>query len=209
MEIHDLATNVRFSADSNAYEHIKAKFNDNANALYKYCENNVDELLSQKEGNAFLIGMAFYEIVSRMEEKKDLSNNTKFNFCLASAVICLHESMEMGTVQSCIAASHIYDLIYKFQYSLTSYTMALTDEYVKSIILDAEKTLALKPIIGNELTKAKEILKVIAYYVGEYSKMDNFNNSNLDECKVGSLYLYALHYEMRERFNGFKYFGLF
>lgn len=212
MQIHDLATNVRFSADTNAYEHIKAKFNENSTALYEYCENNVDELLSQEEGNAFLLGMAFYEIVIRLEEPKDLDDtddNTKFKFSLAAAIISLHKSMEMGTVQSCIAASHLYDLIYKFQYSITEYTMALTDDYVKEIIMDADKILAIKPIPGDGLTKAKGILKFIAYYVGEYSKMDNFKNSNMDDCKIGSLYLYALHFEMRKRFDGFKFFGIF
>ena len=87
--------------------------------------------------------------------------------------------------------------------------MALSDEYLKSIFDNVESVLALKPIEGDAITRAKRRLNLIAYYVVEYSKLDNWKGADMNLLKVGNLYLEALQYELRTRYNGFKLFGLF
>jgi hypothetical protein len=214
MTINDLARDVNFSAMPEAYAHIQEKFPENADAFYNYCIENIDELLSLTDSSAFQVGNAFYHLLCKMQEPSatDILNgedHTKFNFCLASAVVCYHQAMEMCTVQSGIAASHLFDLIKRFQSSFTTYTLALTDEYLKSIFDKVESILALKPIEGDAITKAKRRLNIMAYYVVEYSKLDNWRGADMNLLKVGNLYLEALQYELRTRYNGFKLFGFF
>ena len=138
MKINDLARDVNFSAMPEAYAHIQEKFPENADKFYNYCTENIYELLSLTDSSAFQVGNAFYNLLCKMQEPSATNilegeDDTKFNFSLASAVVCYHQAMEMGTIQSCIAASHLFDLIKRFQSSFTTYTLALTDEYLKEM----------------------------------------------------------------------------
>lgn len=212
MELIEMAQNVNFSADTRSYAHIQEKFDENVNTLYEYCSQNPQTIISANNNEGYHVGTAFYNILKKMEEPELLSisdDSTKFKFSLVCAVICLKKAIDMGTVQSGIAAGYMLEILKNYENHLSSIVFGLTNEYIKENFTNADTILKLKPINGDIKTIISKRLYLLKYYVAQITRLqDAFKDADIDACKLGNLYLNALSLEQEERLNGYMSFGI-
>lgn len=202
MGIKDNAMNVNFSAMPNS--RTSEQFLENANTLYNYCSNHVEELLSLSDSDGYHAGMAFCNIISDLEESgknEQLSyDDKKLKFSLYCEVLCLCKGIQMGTMQSCIAADTLILTIdnYKERF-FTQIFMGLTGTL--------EDILAFNP---DDLKKRVEsIYKYIKYYLIQITRAeDAFKDANIEACKKGKHYLNAMYENVKDSLNGYRALGI-
>ena len=202
MAIKDMAMNVNFSAMRNS--RTSEQFLENANTLYNYCSNHVEELLSLSDSDGYHAGMAFYNIISNLEESgknEQLSyDDKKLKFSLYCEVLCLCKGIQMGTMQSCIAADTLIHTIdnYKERF-FTQLFMGLTGTL--------EEILEFNP---DDLKKRVEtIYKYIKYYLIQITRAeDAFKDANIEACKKGKRYLNAMYESVKDSLNGYRALGI-
>lgn len=197
-----MAMNVNFSAMRNS--RTSEQFLENANTLYNYCSNHVEELLSLSDSDGYHAGMAFYNIISNLEESgknEQLSyDDKKLKFSLYCEVLCLCKGIQMGTMQSCIAADTLIHTIdnYKERF-FTQLFMGLTGTL--------EEILEFNP---DDLKKRVEtIYKYIKYYLIQITRAeDAFKDANIEACKKGKRYLNAMYESVKDSLNGYRALGI-
>lgn len=197
-----MAMNVNFSAMPNS--RTSEQFLENANTLYNYCSNHVEELLSLSDSDGYHAGMAFCNIISDLEESgknEQLSyDDKKLKFSLYCKVLCLCKGIQMGTMQSCIAADTLIHTIdnYKERF-FTQIFMGLTGTL--------EDILAFNP---DDLKKRVEsIYKYIKYYLIQITRAeDAFKDANIEACKKGKHYLNAMYENVKDSLNGYRALGI-
>ncbi len=202
MAIKDIAMNVNFSAMRNS--RTSEQFLENANTLYNYCSNHVEELLSLSDSDGYHAGMAFCNIISNLEESgknEQLSyDDKKLKFSLYCEVLCLCKGIQMGTMQSCIAADTLIHTIdnYKERF-FTQLFMGLTGTL--------EEILEFNP---DDLKKRVEtIYKYIKYYLIQITRAeDAFKDANIEACKKGKRYLNAMYESVKDSLNGYRALGI-
>ena len=202
MAIKDMAMNVNFSAMRNS--RTSEQFLENANTLYNYCSNHVEELLSLSDSDGYHAGMAFCNIISNLEESgknEQLSyDDKKLKFSLYCEVLCLCKGIQMGTMQSCIAADTLIHTIdnYKERF-FTQLFMGLTGTL--------EEILEFNP---DDLKKRVEtIYKYIKYYLIQITRAeDAFKDANIEACKKGKRYLNAMYESVKDSLNGYRALGI-
>lgn len=197
-----MAMNVNFSAMPNS--RTSEQFLENANTLYNYCSNHVEELLSLSDSDGYHAGMAFCNIISDLEESgknEQLSyDDKKLKFSLYCEVLCLCKGIQMGTMQSCIAADTLIHTIdnYKERF-FTQIFMGLTGTL--------EDILAFNP---DDLKKRVEsIYKYVKYYLIQITRAeDAFKDANIEACKKGKHYLNAMYENVKDSLNGYRALGI-
>ncbi len=197
-----MAMNVNFSAMRNS--RTSEQFLENANTLYNYCSNHVEELLSLSDSDGYHAGMAFCNIISNLEESgknEQLSyDDKKLKFSLYCEVLCLCKGIQMGTMQSCIAADTLIHTIdnYKEKF-FTQLFMGLTGTL--------EEILEFNP---DDLKKRVEtIYKYIKYYLIQITRAeDAFKDANIEACKKGKRYLNAMYESVKDSLNGYRALGI-
>lgn len=197
-----MAMNVNFSAMRNS--RTSEQFLENANTLYNYCSNHVEELLSLSDSDGYHAGMAFCNIISNLEESgknEQLSyDDKKLKFSLYCEVLCLCKGIQMGTMQSCIAADTLTHTIdnYKERF-FTQLFMGLTGTL--------EEILEFNP---DDLKKRVEtIYKYIKYYLIQITRAeDAFKDANIEACKKGKRYLNAMYESVKDSLNGYRALGI-
>jgi len=197
-----MAMNVNFSAMPNS--RTSEQFLENANTLYNYCSNHVEELLSLSDSDGYHAGMAFCKIISNLEESgknEQLSyDDKKLKFSLYCEVLCLCKGIQMGTMQSCIAADTLIHTIdnYKERF-FTQIFMGLTGTL--------EEILRCNP---DDLKKRVEtIYKHIKYYLIQITRAeDAFKDANIEACRKGKRYLNAMYESVKDSLNGYRSLGI-
>lgn len=193
---------VNFSAMPNS--RTAEQFFVNANSLYNYCSNHVEELLSLSDNDGYHTGMAFCNIISRLEESgknNEFSHdNIKLKFSIYCEVLCLWKGIQMGTMQSCIAADALIHTIdnYKERFFIQIF-MGLTGTL--------EEILECNP---DDLKKRVEtIYKYIKYYLIQITRAeDAFKDANIEACKKGKRYLNAMYESVKDSLNGYRAIGI-
>ena len=201
MDIKELAMRVNYSAIPGS---INAnKIGEYADELFKYCSNNVGELLSLNNNDSYHVGMSFNIITSSMEEPQSTlsGNSTKFKFSLFASLICLIKATQMGTMQSCIAANGIIKLIDRCKTtSLFTVFAPMTGESVSQIV-ESEP--------GDILKQIDTICNIIKYYLIQITRAeDAFKDAKMDICNKGRQLLSLLLNELKEKLEGYESFGM-
>lgn len=197
-----MAMNVNFSAMRNS--RTSEQFLENANTLYNYCSNHVEELLSLSDSDGYHAGMAFCNIISNLEESgknEQLSyDDKKLKFSLYCEVLCLCKGIQMGTMQSCIAADTLIHTIdnYKERF-FTQLFMGLTGTL--------EEILEFNP--DDLKIRVETIYKYIKYYLIQITRAeDAFKDANIEACKKGKRYLNAMYESVKDSLNGYRALGI-
>ena len=197
-----MAMNVNFSAMPNS--RTSEQFLENANSLYDYCSNHVEELLSLSDGDGYHTGMAFCNIILKLEESsrnEQLSqDDKKIKFSLYCEVLCLWKGIQMGTMQSCIAAD---TLIHMIDY----YKERFFTQIFMGLIGTLEKILECNP---DDLKKRVDtIYKYIKYYLIQITRAeDAFKDANMEACKKGERYFNAMYESVKDSLNGYRALGI-
>lgn len=203
MKIIDLAMNVNFSAIPNSK--TAEKYQENSKALYDYCTKHVEELLSLSNNEGYHTGMAFIQVIAKMKDPdcgdRHSVDAVKFKFSLYSAVVCLWKGIQMGTMQSCIAADTLIHTIdqYKEQYFVQLF-MRLTGSSLVEIL--GRNPESLKIEIEN-------IYKNVKYYLVQITRaQDAFKDADIEKCNDGEGYLESLYEEIKNALNGYRVLGM-
>lgn len=197
MRIIDMAMGVNLSAFPNS--RIAEQFPEKADALYNYCSKHVEEVLSLSDSDGYHTGMAFFNLIYKPENYSQ--DNKKLKFSLYCSVICLWKGIQMGTVQSCIAADMLIRTIDNFK-----------DRYFIQIFMELTG-LTLGEILEHnpeDLKKRVEaIYKHIKYYLVQITRAeDAFKDANIEACKKGKRYLNAMYESVKDSLNGYRAIGI-
>ena len=197
-----MAMNVNFSAMPNS--RTSEQFLENANTLYNYCSNHVEELLSLSDSDGYHAGMAFCNIISNLEESgknEQLSyDDKKLKFSLYCEVLGLCKGIQMGTMQSCIAADTLI-------YTIDNYKERFFTQIFMGLTGTLEEILEFNP---DDLKKRVEtIYKYIKYYLIQITRAeDAFKDANIEACKKGKHYLNAMCENVKDSLNGYRALGI-
>lgn len=193
---------VNFSAIPNS--RTAEQFLEKANSLYNYCSNHVEELLSLSDSDGYHTGMAFCNLISNLEESgrhEQLSHDDKkLKFSLYCEVLCLYKGIQMGTMQSCIAADTlIHTIDYYKERFFTQIFMGLTGTL--------EEILESNP---DDLKKRVEtVYKYIKFYLIQITRAeDAFKDANIEACKKGKRYLNDMCESVKDSLNGYRALGI-
>lgn len=193
---------VNFSAIPNS--RTAEQFLENAHSLYNYCSNHVEELLSLSDSDGYHTGMAFCNMILKLEESgryEQLSqDDKKLKFSLYCEVLCLWKGIHMGTMQSCIAAD---TLIHTIDY----YKERFFTQIFMGLIGSLEEVLECNP---DDLKKRVEtIYKYIKYYLIQITRAENaFKDANMETCKKGERYFNAMYERVKDSLNSYRALGI-
>ena len=197
-----MAMDVNFSAIPNS--RTAEQFLEKANLLYNYCSNHVEELLSLSDSDGYHTGMAFCNVISKLEESGrygQLSqDDKKLKFSLYCEVLCLCKGIQMRTMQSCIAAD---TLIHTIDYYKEKFFIQLFMGLTGSL----EEILGCNP---DDLKKRVEtIYKHVKYYLIQITRAeDAFKDANTEACEKGKRYLNAMYESVKDSLNGYRALGI-
>ena len=194
MGIGNMAMDVNFSAMPNS--RTAEQFSEKADLLYSYCSNHIEELLSLSENDGYHTGMAFFNLISKIED-----HGQKFKFSLYCTVLCLWKGIQLGTMQSCIAADTLIHTIDNFK-----------DKYFLNLFMGLTG-LTLGEILEHDPDDLKKrvetIYKSIKYYLIQITRgQEAYKDANIESCKKGERYLYALYESIKESLNGYRSIGM-
>lgn len=206
-ELFDLAQQVNFSVGIpgvDDYDTTK-KFKENAVAFLSYAQEHVKEILSLDNNSGYHVGMAFNNVVQRMEDPcasmddiDDMFSDDaiKFKIYLYCAVVCLWKGIQMGTMQSVIAAHNLIGLIDK---NKTSHFDLI---FAKTLV-----TTGMLKEGGQE--EVEKIYKYTKYYLIQLTRaQDAFKDANMRVCEMGERCIKEIYKDMCERLQGYTSLGV-
>lgn len=203
MRIIDMAMGVNLSAFPKS--RTAEQFSEKADDLYNYCSKHVEEVLSLSDNDGYHTGMAFFNIISRLKEsereEKYSYDDKKLKFSLYCSVICLWKGIQMGTMQSCIAADTLIHTIdnYKDKFFVKIFMQLTGFSLGEMLEHDSE-----------DLKKRIEtIYKHIKYYLIQITRADDaFKDANIEACKKGERYLNAMCDCIKDILNAYCSIGM-
>lgn len=201
MGIKELALNVSYSVMPGS--RTAGQYKEHAETLYNYCCQNVNEFLSLCDNDSFHVGMAFNIIVSNMEETQNRmsSEATKFKFSLYASLLCLFKALQMGTMQSCIAAGGAIKLIDRCKDTSLRTVFAMLTGGTLSELIKSEPDDLLKRI--------DFIYKRLKYLLIQITRADEaFKDADMNLCNQGKKILSVFYNELREKFLGYEAMGI-
>ncbi len=215
MTLIELAQKVNSSADPMAKDSIKEEFNNNSNAFYNYCLNNLEEVINASEHDSYHIGRAFFNLLKEKHlpiiiANDDLAiNGTAVNISLACAIICLSKALCMRTAQSMIAASLFYTILKDFNSQLIPTIASLTNGYIREYIEDPDSIVSLIPDVPNDFRAFDKRITYVKYYIIFLTNSQpagfKLNKTNF---RIGELYMKALYFESVQQIKRYIEFGM-
>ena len=206
-KLKDLAFSLNLSAGipgMNIQSKTADKFQEYADALYDYTTKNLEEFLSISDNDGYHVGMAFSHILEHTSYKESDNvfneENNKFNMSLHCTVIGLWRGIQMGTMQSVIAAQRLIYLLEKYKTHFDIMYAKLTGMSLNDL-MESDKE--------DVEAKKENICKCILYYLIQITKaQDAFKDANMKACEIGKKYLDVMHDEYCEDLKGFSLFGI-
>ncbi len=206
-KLKDLAFSLNLSAGipgMNIQSKTADKFQEYADALYDYTTKNLEDFLSISDNDGYHVGMAFSHILEHTSYKESDNvfneENNKFNMSLHCTVIGLWRGIQMGTMQSVIAAQRLIYLLEKYKTHFDIMYAKLTGMSLNDL-MESDKE--------DVEAKKENICKCILYYLIQITKaQDAFKDANMKACEIGKKYLDVMHDEYCEDLKGFSLFGI-
>ena len=119
---------------------------------------------------------------------------------LHCTVIGLWRGIQMGTMQSVIAAQRLIYLLEKYKTHFDIMYAKLTGMSLNDL-MESDKE--------DVEAKKENICKCILYYLIQITKaQDAFKDANMKACEIGKKYLDVMHDEYCEDLKGFSLFGI-
>lgn len=200
-----LAFEVNMASMPEAYEHVRNQLEDRISNLVSYCKENFKEIITIDGHTGYQLGTALDIIISK-RGTKDLD----FKFFVMSAIISLHQAIEMHTMQSLIAIPIFERIINYDKWLVDTKFLDMDNEFM---VEKFNMPIELLPQEDENAIYDKELLnwkkEKVHMYLSEFKKMaDAFKNTNIQDCLRGKYYFDALYYIAQDKIRGWEYLGI-
>ena len=201
-DIKKLIDDVNFAAIPNAYPEYAQQLPQRIDSLLKYFKSNPSVIFNIDGSFAFQLGRAFNVVFRSFNDVEN--EDAKFAFRCATIGLC--KAVNMGTMQSAIAARDLYHLLNDCQSLTEILLIQMGNEYME------ERYHISKELYSPDLNWSKIVewrFKRIAYYLAQVVRLqDAFKDADLKACKIGELYLDALLFESEQMIQGYMALGI-
>lgn len=200
--LYEIASDVNFAAMKGAKEDIAKELPQRIKKLIAYFQNDPLAILSVDGHNGFHLGQAFDVAFYSFNDKN--CNDAKFSFYCSIIGYC--KAIELGTMQSAMAAQKLYKLLNSNHLLSDVMLLSMSNEYmVEKFNIPREffsPTVDMKEVIEWRFAR-------LNYYLSQITRLQEaFKDANITACKIGNLYLQALLIEAKEKIEGYMFLGI-
>lgn len=200
--LFEIASDVNLAAMEGVKEEIAKELPQRIKKLIAFFQNDPLAMVSVDGHNGFHLGQAFDVSFYSYEDK----NSTDAKFAFYCSVIGYCKAIELGTMQSAMAAQKLYQLLENNHQLSDVMLLGMTNEYM------VERFNIPREFFSPNVDTKKVIewrFARLNYYLAQITRLqDAFKDANITACKIGNLYLQALLNEAKERIEGYMYLGI-
>lgn len=200
--LFEIASDVNLAAMEGVKEEIAKELPQRIKKLIAFFQNDPLSMISVDGHNGFHLGQAFDVAFYYYEDK----NSIDAKFAFYCSVIGYCKAIELGTMQSAMAAQKLYHLLENNHRLSDVMLLGMTNEYMlEQFNIPREffsPNVDMKKVIEWRFAR-------LNYYLAQITRLqDAFKDANITACKIGNLYLQALLNEAKERIDGYMYLGV-